>query len=172
MATFGKTTVGASWGTDGNGYKSGCKFTLPEEGRVTKLTGHVRGLAGGPQVRKGVIYADSAGAPGALKGVTAEVSIAASAAAAWVDLSFATPVDLAAGDYWLGFHTGGNNNASDSAYDTLTDGLQYNFNAYADGATDQFGTSTGDPQERSIYATYDPLLLYQPFVPMKARSYA
>ena len=69
---------------------------------VGKLSAYVAGGASVSKLR-GVIYADNGGQPGALVGVTPEVTIAAGRAAGWVDLTFTTPVSIGAGSFWLGY---------------------------------------------------------------------
>jgi hypothetical protein len=69
---------------------------------VSKLSAYVAGGSAVSHVR-GVIYADSSGKPGAFMSVTPEVTIAANQAAGWTDLTFASPVALPAGSYWLGY---------------------------------------------------------------------
>jgi hypothetical protein len=155
MATFGKTTVGGSWNGNGLDTKDVNKYNLPVAASVTKLTVYCRGEAGGPQVRKGVIYADAAGQPDVLKGTTAEVSIGQNQAAGWVDMTFASPINLAAGDYWIGAAYGATGSGSSTAYDNGSSGdYKYNVDWYGDSPADPFGTPSNDVPLMSIYATY------------------
>ena len=140
MSTFGNTNIGGSWLNDSGNIKAVDKFTLSEAGDVSKLTIYVRGHnTGEDQVRRGVIYSDTAGSPNALKGTTAEITVTSAQAAGWVDLSFSPSVSLTPGDYWLGYIVGANSAGSDTAYDASSEGV-YNNDTYADGASDPFGS--------------------------------
>jgi Calcineurin-like phosphoesterase len=157
-STFGKTAVGATTTYASADWKFVSKFTLTENASVQKLTANVlgSGLSGAQPIR-GVIYADSAGNPGALKAVSQEVTIAFNAPRSWVDLPLSTPVSLSPGSYWLGLHAGApasGNALTYFAYDTVTAAGRQRNDAYSDGASDPFGTPTPKDRELSVYATY------------------
>src|SRR5205085_3631609 len=107
-----KSTVGAS--TDGGmfaNYKIVHSASLPVAGSVSKLVVYaVPGLKSpSPQTLKAVIYADSAGSPGALLATGTAVTYTGSTnGSGWFALPLATPVQLSAGTYWIGFITGAN----------------------------------------------------------------
>lgn len=167
MATFGNTGVESSSFpmTDDRVYTT--RFTLSEAGTVTKLTARVTSDGGGGTGGnwKGVIYSSTSNSPDALLGVTAAVSI--SATDVWVDLTFSSSVELAAGDYFLGV-VGGN-----SSFNTRlsTGGSGHDSEAQVSGFSyasppDPWGTTSNTYDARaSIYATYtagiDPLKFFQ-----------
>jgi hypothetical protein len=99
-----------------------------------------------------VVYADAAGAPGALIGRTNEVTIAAGRAPGWVTLGFASPVRLAAGSYWLGTHAGGTATVARYAYTAVADAFRRNGDAYGDGSSSPFGTPVADARQLSMEA--------------------
>lgn len=153
MATFGKTDIGGStyWGTAGD-VKYACKFTLSEDGDISKITLYCRAHEGTSNVRCG-IYSDDAGSPDALEGTSAEVSVSTSWA--WRDFAFSPSISLLAGTYWLAcifsvrlyivYDAGASNQWVDKA------------DTYSDGFSDPFGTPAHwYAYEMSIYATYTP----------------
>ncbi len=159
MATFGNTTAESAGSTELviNGLML-AKFTLAETAEVAKLTAYVDGGGSGTgdQVAKAVIYADNAGSPAALKATSAEATVTDGASVAWVDFALAAPLELAAGDYWLGLHTGGNTGTIRWRY-AASGGSSYNVgDTYAGGAADPAAsppTRTGS-EKYAIYATY------------------
>ncbi|HWW91136.1 MAG TPA: hypothetical protein VNY35_10200, partial [Solirubrobacteraceae bacterium] len=110
----------------------------------------------GQQVLKGLIYADSSNAPGALLGVTEQVTFKSTNTAGWYDFVFSAPVKLAAGNYWLGVMNGGSAGITSFRYDTVSASRDYNANSYSAGPTNPFGAPTIDAEQMSIYATYTP----------------
>jgi calcineurin-like phosphoesterase family protein len=156
-ATFGKTTVGASTNYASSEYVLASRFTLGVQGTVSKLTASLSGSGtSGFQAVRGVVYADSGGVPTALKGSTQEVQVAWSKTRGWVDLTFAAPVSLPAGDYWLGLHGGPRTGDALTwyGYDFLAAGQRSKYDAYSNGASDPFGTTSSKDRSMSIYATY------------------
>ena len=157
-STFGKTTIGAS--TDGglfSNYKIVHSATLSVAGSVTRLRVYaVPGLKSpSPQVLKAVIYADSAGSPGALVATGTEVTYNGKTnGSGWFDLPLASPVKLAAGTYWLGFITGETTEGMGYRYDSVANSRAFNVNTYASGPTNPFGSPTKDAEQASIYALY------------------
>ncbi|MBI3931310.1 MAG: hypothetical protein HY325_04740 [Chloroflexi bacterium] len=150
--TFGYTTIGGTSQLVFNDNKRGSKFTLSETGRVQSLTfyGSTGGGAQSPFVVKMMVYSDSAGAPNALLGTTAEITI--SSTDQWRTASFTSPISLAAGSYWLVNHHG---TRVDMFYDTgTTNQAAANADTYSDGPSDPFGTPTYTARQYSIYATY------------------
>ena len=99
-----------------------------------------------------MIYANSGGSPGALVGVTSQVTIAAGQAAGWVDLPFASPVGLGAGSYWLGYWIGGANIIF--FYDAVAGSEAYAPDGYSAAGTpnNPYGPSGTSSGAYSLYA--------------------
>src|SRR4029078_6739952 len=74
----------------------------------------------GQQVMKGVVYADASGAPGALKGVSNQLTFSRTQAAGWYALTFSTALELPAGKYWIGVLTGASALVAGYRYDSVT----------------------------------------------------
>ncbi|MEA2153347.1 MAG: hypothetical protein QOI18_1580, partial [Solirubrobacteraceae bacterium] len=154
--TFGKTSVGASLDYFGFERKRVNHYVLPVAGSVSKLSVYLEAHATGQQVLKGLLYSDNAGVPAALLGVSQELTYASTSGAGWFDLTFASPVKLAAGTYWIGVMTGVTNSVAGFRWDSVAGSRAYNLNTYASGPTDPFGTVTTDAEQTSLYATYTP----------------
>jgi iron transport multicopper oxidase len=156
-ATFGKTTVGV--GTDSflADRKRVNRYALAAAGSVTKLSIYLAptGTAG-QQLLKGLIYADSSGAPGGLLGVSEPLTFKSTNAAGWYDLVFASPLKLAAGNYWIGVITGASSYVAGFRYDAVSGARDYNPNVYTSAPSNPFGTPSVDPEQTSLYATYTP----------------
>ena len=105
--TFGKTRIGATKQVFSANRKRVNRYSLPVTGTVSQLSIYLEpvGVAG-LQSLQGVLYADSAGVPGALLASSAVRRFSSSEAAGWYALSFATPIELSAGSYWIGVLTG------------------------------------------------------------------
>lgn len=158
MATFGYITVGASFGNGGLGEGViGCFFALTEEADVTKISLYTENTATGADVRvKGLLYSDNAGYPNALLGTSNSTTIN-SATPQWWDLTFASPVHLTSGNYWISY--------------VEDDFMSYYFDAGSANQTYQKGvagvyatppnpfsaSATGVARKLSIYATYTPI---------------
>jgi len=154
-ATFGKTSVGASSESDPANLKGVNRYALPTAGSVSKLSVYLQPTgSSGQQSFEGVIYADSSGAPGALLGTSNPLVFKSSNSAGWYDLTFPTPLKLAAGNYWIGFISANTANVAAFRYDTLTKALDYNANTYTSGPSNPFGSPTITSQQISLYATY------------------
>ncbi len=154
-ATFGTKTVGASVAAFVAERKRVNRYALTGNGSVTKLTTYLAPAGpAGQQALKGVLYADAAGAPGALLGVTEQLTFKSTNTAGWYDLNFTAPVKLAAGNYWIGIINGGTAGVTNFAFNTVTGSRDYNTNTFASGPTNPFGTPTVDPDQVSLYATY------------------
>jgi glucose/arabinose dehydrogenase/PKD repeat protein len=153
-STFGTTAPGAGTDTASANLKEVSKYTATA-GNVTKLSGYVSGLGAGSgtQKLKAVVYADSSGSPGALLGVSNEVTVSAGQAWGWTDFTFATPVAVAAGTVWMGYIASGTNDLTQLRYDSVPGELRYNANDYAAGASSPFGAPTLSDKHYSLYAT-------------------
>jgi hypothetical protein len=154
VPTFGQTTPlsGSSPNSADRCWVS--KFTLSENGDVTKLTAFFDYDAGNSSAAgdnvKAVIYADSSGSPGALMAASAGVAIGAGDQT----VDFPVSVSLTAGDYWLGVVSDGFNsrvNAADGASGSYArkESLTYASPGDPFGTPDATGTNTF-----GIYATY------------------
>jgi hypothetical protein len=156
--TFGTTTIGSSIDTASINLKEVSKYTAVAS-NVTKLTGYISGLgaASGSQKIKAVIYADNgSGHPGALLGVSNEVTVTAGQAFNWVDFPFASPVAVQAGTIWMGYIASSTSDLTQLRYDNSPGELNFNVNSggYAAGPTNPFGTPTLSNKHYSLYATY------------------
>jgi len=157
MPTFGKTTVGASWNGNGASFTESYKYTLGESGTVTKITGYIRGESAGPQNVRFAIYTDNgSGKPNTLVAVSNEVIIGVSAAAAWVDFTFASNPHLTAGTYHLTIWAGTNNNGSSLAYDTVASSGYWEADTYSSSGNPKNPWTDNNTHSHggSVYATY------------------
>jgi hypothetical protein len=101
MARFGETDSSSySGGQPSDNVWHGTKFTLSESGTIYSLKFFTRVYTGYGASWKGAIFADNAGVPSTLLGVT-EPRYLDSENYSWQTLKFNTPVVLSAGDYWL-----------------------------------------------------------------------
>jgi len=154
---FGFTSVGGSSDVMGADRKRVDHFQLSVAGSVSKLSMYLAPTAtSGQQVLKGVIYADQAGSPGALLGVSSELTFHSTDQAGWYDLVFSAPVALQAGTYWIGVISGASANVTGFRYSNVNGIRAFNTNSYAAGPSNPFGTATVDSEQMSIYATYTP----------------
>ena len=166
--TTGKTLkrVGLTNQGDGANYcfdiatdtKDCIQVTFPDDNmEIEKLTFYgCTNVAERITLLKGVIYADSGGAPAALLGVTQEVGLL-TASRALVDLPFAAPLLLDAGTYWIGVIVDliDGDNQFAVTYNTETGALVANADDYTDGPSDPFGAIGNTYNKRiSLYATY------------------
>jgi len=158
LATFGKTSVGASYdnGMFAN-YKIVHTTTLSGTGSISKLSLYAipGSKSPAPQALKAVIYADSEGSPGALLATGTEVTYRGNINdSGWLELPFGSPVALTAGTYWLGFIDGTESEGMGYVYDEVSNSRAYNTNTYGSGPTNPFGSATKDSEQASIFATY------------------
>lgn len=163
MATFGDTNIEAGWNAPGqNGLQVCGTFTPGSDGMATAISGYVRGTgSAGVVPYRLVVYAYTAGVPAAFVGATADQTLAAGAAAAWV--SPAASFAVTAGTlYVIGVHTGVN--SGDAA-------LEYAYNATGGAFNIEYITDTFVPAtptspfpaspstinwESSFYVTFTP----------------
>lgn len=150
MATFGKTNVGANTDTLPAGYIQAIgPYSPATNGTVTSISLYTVLSAGVFTLN---MYGETAGAPGALKGVTAQGN---GTTAGWVTINVTTPFAVTAGtNYYIGYTTNflttmkSDNDAGKTGF--------YKTNTYSAGAApDPFpaGYSTQAVID-SIYATY------------------
>lgn len=104
MATFGNTNEDVNNGSTGltPEFLMVCKYTLTENGYISKLSIYTKIDVGLSFNMKGVIYSDNSGAPNALQGSASNVTNVNSTTLAWYDLNFSSVISLTAGVYWLG----------------------------------------------------------------------
>jgi PKD repeat protein len=157
-STFGTTQPGALTDLASANYKEVAKYTAPLAGNVTKVTGYISGLGStsGSQPVRAVIYADSGGNPGALLGVSTQVTIAAGKPWGWVNFTFTSPVTVQAGTIWMGYIAGTKHDLTQLRYEQIANDTRYNLNAggYSAGATNPFGSATTTNKHYSMYGTY------------------
>jgi hypothetical protein len=156
-STCGKTTVGGSSDYFGLERKRVNRCTLPEAAAISKLSVYLAptGTAG-EQVLEGIVYADNAGSPQALLGVTEQLTFKSTAAAGWYQLPFATALKLAAGNYWIGVITGATAKVAGFRFDSVSGARDYNANSYSSGPSNPFGAATIDSEQMSLFATFTP----------------
>jgi len=144
MATFGNTGVGASTGNATSGNLRGSKFTLSENGDITKISVYLVTTSG--ENAKVGIFKDVGGSPADLEFESSPQVLVEG----WNH--FTVSVSLSAGDYWLCFETQTSGNI-DYKYDAGTSWYEIHvWNGWPDPAG---GTVAGN-REYSIYATYTP----------------
>jgi hypothetical protein len=155
-ATFGKTCVGANSDYFLSERKRVNRYALTEAGSVTKLSVYLVPRSSGEEVFRGLIYAEANGAPSSLLGATREFTYSSTDGTGWFDLSFATPVKLAPGNYWIGIMTGATGGVAGWRWDEVPLSRDYNSNEFTPGPTDPFGAVSQDSEEASLFATYTP----------------
>jgi hypothetical protein len=112
------------------------------------------GTKGTEQVR-GVIYADSNGAPGAFVAATTPITIRPASLPIPYRMYFAHTVHMLAGTYWLGLLTGGTGGVAAVRYFPLPNSTPTNSNAFSAGPSNPFGPLTGvGGMQLSVYALY------------------
>jgi hypothetical protein len=154
--TFGYQTQGATSASGWSDYKFGNPHTLSVDALVTKLTMYTTNVDTGHQAcsARGVIYANNAGEPGAWIASTQDVSISDNLQA-WTDFTFASPVHLTPGTYWLVCHGSATANGFDVRNTGSLSISRQNTDTFVGGAADPFGSSTyNGTRTHSIYATY------------------
>jgi len=151
--TFGKTDIGSDGQTGGNtsDYVFGWKYTLPENGYVTKITTYFQiGSASGGNYRC-LIYDSSNN----LKGETTARNWGSSKAFSWEDFVFASPLYLTAGDYWLCLFMDNNSSAYTLIKYDNGDANQAAYDTVAwNGAPNPVSWDGYWARAGSIYATY------------------
>jgi hypothetical protein len=156
-ATFGKTTVGTSTDSFLADRKRVNRYALSGAGSVTKLSIYLAPNGKpGQQLLRGLIYADSGGAPAGLLAVSEQLTFKNTNVAGWYDLAFTSPLKLASGNYWIGVITGATSNIAGFRFDNVTGARDYNTNTYTSLPSNPFGTPTVDAEQMSLYATYTP----------------
>jgi hypothetical protein len=154
MATFGYTTSDGDLKgiAGGAGGALVVLAALSEAGSVSKLSAYIENAGGPANHAVGFIKDYSGGEPSTTLGVTTETAIGAYAATTWYDFTFATPLDLSAGNYFLGVQgqTGGSN-----MYNVAT-GTNYVRGGAGTYPTPGACTDWPGGFDLRVYATYDP----------------
>lgn len=151
MATFGKTDIGGSnQSTGGIEYLIVCKYTMPENGTITKITAYIRNS--GATNGKAAIYSDNAGAPNVKHAESNEVSIGAGYS--WVDFTISHVNNAGSVPLWLGV-------CVDDGWQQKYDAGAANQQAYKEVVYPAYPDPYGAPDGYqafafSIYATYTP----------------
>ena len=97
--TFGFTGVGGTQGDAAEGFAYLFKFTMTDNGYVTKISVYENGKFGVDFIQsRASIYSDNAGAPDALLAQSSDITV--SGTAGWNDYTIST--SLTVGTYWLG----------------------------------------------------------------------
>lgn len=152
MPIFGDNSAGTqTFNASGNrAYLD--RFTLSEAGTADSISVYFASGSAGIGV-KGLIYTDSAGAPGSLVAVSTAGSTADGAG--WLTLAFAGE-SLPAGDYWIGAvnnnfgRTFGGDTTGDSPNMVMANGTL----SYATPPSTWPGTTTSYTARLNVYVTY------------------
>ncbi len=156
-ATFGTTTIGANSDPMLANRKRVNHYQLTQPGTISNLSVYLEPTGtSGSQTIQGIIYTDNTGSPGTLLATSTELTFSSTQQAGWYDLTFATPITLPTGTYWIGVITGNTSYIAAFRYSTATNSRAYNVNPYTNGPSTTFGTPTTDNEQMSIYATYTP----------------
>jgi hypothetical protein len=159
LSTFGKTTVGATWG---GGFFADLKrvnaYSLSQTGKIRKLRVYLgRRSVRGSELLNGVIYADSTGSPGVLLATSRTLRFSNTNWTGWYDLPLPKPLLVQPGKYWLGVIAGGTTRVAGYRWDWVRNSRVLDANRYASGPSKRFGSYYVDDREMSLYATYSPL---------------
>jgi thermitase len=156
-ACFGKMTVGANSESFKADRKRVNRYPLPEAATVSGLSVYLKPTStAGSQTLKGVVYADSNGAPGALLASTNELVFNSTDVKGWYDLTLPAPVTLQPGDYWIGLFAGGTSGVAGIRWDSVAASRISNSNTYTSGPRNPFGSGTTDDRQMSLYAVFTP----------------
>lgn len=136
------------------------QHTAPTSLRIAKLAAYLDGAGAGAgnQKIRAVVYADSAGAPGALLGYGDEVTVTDGQSAKWVDLPLIVRnpegIEVLAGSFWMGVQGGADTN-NIRIYGEAAGGVgRRHADAYADGPVDPFGAGTSVTERLALFASY------------------
>jgi hypothetical protein len=156
-STCGKTTVGKSSDQLLANVKRVNQCTLPVNATLSEMSIYLSPTShAGSQLIKGVVYGDATGSPTGLLGTTIRLTFTSKSKAGWYHLAFATPLKLAAGNYWIGMITGASQYVAAEHYDSVANAEDYNSNSYTAGASKSFGSFKTTNEQMSLYATFTP----------------
>ena len=157
FATFGKSTAGSAAAGAVANRKSVSRYALSRAGYLLKLSIYLQPThKRGRQPLAGVVYADAAGSPGSLLGISQQLQITRASPSGWYDLVFASPPALAPGNYWIGVLAGAPSKVAGYRYDRVAHAGEFNVNPFWTGASTPFGRPRSDAVQLSIFATYTP----------------
>ncbi len=158
---FGKEAAGASSGSVEADRVYVSRHTMPEAGRLIKLTAWMNGLGPGSgtlQAVRGAIYRIENGKPTTLLKESVPVALRDNQPSGWIDLEFDLGVDLPAGEYGLAVHIGRHASVARLFYDTVATTQAWRYDApggsWAAGAPATLGTLVNQGRQYAIYATY------------------
>ena len=100
LGSFGKTDIGESTFVAADDTMFGCKYGLPQASDVENITVYLTGPTGNFRVTGCAIYSDNNGVPSTLLGSTET----AWPSSGWTTFSFASPLSLSSGQYWIFFY--------------------------------------------------------------------
>jgi hypothetical protein len=156
-STCGKTTVGKSSAQLLANFKRVNQCTLPVNATLSEMSIYLTPTShSGSQLIKGIVYGDSKGSPTGLLGTTIQLTFTSKSKAGWYHLAFATPLKLAAGNYWIGMITGASQYVGAERYDSVANAQDSNTNSYTAGASKTFGSFNKGNEQMSLYATFTP----------------
>jgi hypothetical protein len=112
------------------------------------------GVSSGRQLIRGVVYADTNGAPGRLLDSTEQLVYTRARGKRWAVLNFNPYLPLPAGVYWIGLISGGTPGVAAFYSDHVAGVLDINRNAYAQGPSDPFGPFVRGANLISLYLDY------------------
>lgn len=168
MARFGDDTAGGDTFPCSGDRALLSLFTLTEAGDLSEIVARFDASSTAGASIKGLVYANSAGTPGARLAVGAAVAVPAGGGL----VSSALSVSLAAGDYWLGFVA--NSFEAVAQCDSAGGLSRMEGTTYASPAATwtQSGTSAA---RVNVYAEYTaaptgPTLLFRQFPPQRVRG--
>lgn len=160
----GNPLVGTSLGSLASDVKIVNRYSLPTVAHGLDIRIFLRPTAiPGQQALRGVVYADADGVPGALLGVTDELTYGSSAGPGWYYLDFprhltqSNPsglLQLRPGNYWIGVIAGGESGVAGVTYDAVPGSDDDNTNPYLAGASDPFGPVAAGDERLSLYLDY------------------
>ena len=108
----------------------------------------------GTELIRGVVYADSHGAPGALLGATNIFPYTRADGPGMATLTFSPNLRLPPGGYWIGLITGGQTDVALIPYDPEPGVLDSNENPFTSGPADPFGPISAGDELMSLYLDY------------------
>jgi hypothetical protein len=156
VATFGKTTDGTGQSQSSTDRKKVSSAVPASSGTATSIT--IRGrVTAESTVIKGVIYADNAGAPGALLAVSDEITVNSTTEQNWTGaLTGGNQIAITSGTtYWIGWiQQDPGSGFFEISRDTTAGLSQTNTDTYADGPTNPFGVPSAEAGPVDVFVTY------------------
>jgi len=157
MAIFGNNSeaTGSSDAVYANS-KIATKATLTETGLVSKLSLWCFNGASDPiSVRSGIYTNHASVYPlNLVAGTGGTAVVAGSQTLQWKDITFATPVELTAGTYWLAVQADSYGDQLAIHYSTVAASGAWIADTYSDGIGSTWGGSTTNSVYTQLYATY------------------